>query len=142
MTEPPYISPGEMMVYVINTLGPFEIQGLAVAGPATDAQQQAGVISVVDAGLPVVERFRRVVWVRTQYRCLGGSLAKADELARRLHFFLNDLPSRTVGLMASTGEQYLIHEVTVTAGPSWHFDSPETWEALLFTESLIGLDPI
>jgi hypothetical protein len=96
---------------------------------------------MVDAGMPVVEQYRPVVWVRSQFRCLSGSLEHADRIARGLQFFLNGL-TRTLVVQPSTGETYLVHSVTVSAGPSTHYDSPETWEYLLFTESLIGTEPI
>jgi hypothetical protein len=49
---------------------------------------------------------------------------------------------RVVAYQASTGERYLVHLVNVTAGPSMHYDSPETWETLLFAELMIAATPI
>lgn len=135
------ISPAEIMQTLINDNADEFGLAPAVVGPANDTQQQAGVVQIVDAGLPQIETYRRVVWVRTQLRCLSGSLSEADVIGRRLQFFLNG-QFRTQARQPSNGQTYLIHLITVTAGPSNHYDTPETWEVLLFTETLMGLDPI
>lgn len=136
------ISPSELMADVLTRLGlPDIAPGGIVVGPANDAQQQAGVVSIVDAGLPVVEKYKPLVWVRTQLRCLSGSLADADMIAHKVQESLHGRV-RLVARMASTDQRYLVHMVSVTSGPSMHFDSAETWETLLFAEAMISTDPL
>lgn len=136
------ISPAELMETLLGPLVPSDVAPAGVVvGPANDAQQQAGVVSIVDAGMPMVERYVRVTWVRSQFRCLAGTLEQADRIARTVQGALNQT-GRTLVLQPSSGETYLIHLITVDAGPSMHFDSPETWETLLFAEVMIGTDPV
>lgn len=136
------ISPSELVADVLNRLGrPDLAPHGAVVGPADNPQQQEGVIQMVAAGLPVVERYTPVQWMRCQMRCLAGSLDHADTISQRVMNELNQ-KQRVVGRMASTDRRYLIHLMNITAGPSMHFDSAETWETLVFAEIMIGTDPI
>jgi hypothetical protein len=136
------ISPAELMADLLNRLGGDLAPSGAVVGPANDAQQQAGVLQIVDAGMPIIDQYRPVIWVRTQIRCLAGTLDEAERIARRTQLFLFGLENRTVVHQSSTEEDYLIHTLTVSAGPSMHFDTPETWETLLFIETCMGIDPL
>jgi hypothetical protein len=138
----PDLSPAELMMALINGADPSYDLPLAIVGPANDSQQQVGVISIIDAGLPVQRRDNLpIVWVRSQFRCLAGTVSDAERIGRRLASFL-DGHVRTAVIQESTEQTYLIHGTEVSAGPSMHFDTPETWEALLFTESMIGTEPI
>jgi hypothetical protein len=119
-------SPAELMLDVLTVAA---IGAEIVVGPANDAQQQSGAVSIVDAGLPITEAYLPIVWVRTQLRCLAGDLSTADVIARRVYAALNG-KVRTTATMSSTGDTYLIHLMNVTAGPTMHYDSPETWETL------------
>lgn len=142
MSDLSEISPAELVADVLNRLSePDLAPGGVVVGPATDAEQQAGVVSVMAAGLPQVERYVRVQWLRAQVRCLAPTLAEADEIAHRVNAALHGR-NRTIARMASTDRRYLIHLSNVTSGPSMHYDSPETWETLLFVEIMIGTQPI
>lgn len=136
------ISPAELAGDILRRLGP---PGLApagvVTGPANDDQQQRGVISIMQAGLPTIELYTPVQWMRCQIRCLAGTLAEADQISFGVNAFLHGR-GRTVGRMASTDHRYLVHMINVVAGPSMHYDSPETWETLLFAELMIGTDPL
>lgn len=137
------ISPAELVQDVLLRLcEPGFAPGGIVTGPATDAQQQAGVVSLTQAGLPVVERYSPIVWMRCQVRCLAPTLDLADRLGWAVQRNLEGLPNRVVARMASTDRRYLVHLSSVTAGPSEHYDSPETWEALLFAELMIGTEPL
>lgn len=136
------VSPAELVADVLNRLGrPDMATHGAVVGPANNAQQQEGVIQMVAAGLPVVERYTPVQWMRCQMRCLAGSLDHADTISQRVMNELNG-KQRVIARMASTNRRYLVHLMTVTAGPSMHFDSSETWETLVFAEIMIGTEPI
>ncbi len=135
------ISPAELIADVLKRLTLVGLEWSIVSGPATDKQQQAGVVQMVDAGLPVVELYVPTVTVRTQIRCLHGTLDIADTIARATVAALHGR-GRTVARMKSTDRRYLIHYINITSGPSMHYDSAETWETLLFAESLIGTDPL
>jgi hypothetical protein len=140
--EATVISPAELVADVLNRLSdPGLAPAGAIVGPATDAQQQAGVVSITQAGLPVVELYAPIVHMRAQVRCLAGTLDLADKLAQRVQLALHG-KNRLVGRMASTDTRYLIHSMIVNAGPSAHYDSPETWESLMFVHMIIGTEPL
>ncbi len=125
---------------VINRVGTFTAP--AIVGPASDEQQQAGVYSVMAAGLPVPDLYSPIQWSRIQIRCLGPTLDVVDTMSQDLYIFLHTLPNRTLGHMTSTDKDYLIHVMNPSAGPSQHFTTPETWEALVFVEMMIGTQPV
>lgn len=137
------ISPAELAMDVLNRLGPPDLAPYGcIVGPATDQQQQTGVISAVTAGLPVLDHYGPIQWSRVQLRCLAPTLDQVDLIAQGIYLYLHTLPNRTIGRMASTDRRYLIHAMNPTAGPSQHYDTPETWEALVFVEMMIGTEPI
>lgn len=136
------ISPAELVADVLRRLGDPDVAPAGiVVGPANDSQQQRGVVSVVSGGLPTIDKYSPVQWMRAQVRCLAGSLENADRIAQSVYRDLNG-KQRFVGRMASTDQKYLIHLCNIGSGPSMHFDSPETWETLLFAELMIGTAPI
>lgn len=138
------ISPAELVADIINRLGvPGEIPAGAVVGPANHDQQQAGVASIMAGGLPTIEKYTPLQWHRTQIRCLAPTLAEADRISQAVFRQIGgDSPVRLVAYQASTGDRYLVHLINVTAGPSMHYDSIETYETLLFAELMIGSDPV
>jgi hypothetical protein len=136
------ISPAEIVRDILVRLStPGLAPGGIFVGPANDEAQQLGCISIMAAGLPVVEKYTPVQWVRAQMRCLAGSLSEADAVAQAAQRDLHGR-SRLIARMASTDQRYLVHLINVTAGPSMHFDSAETWEVLLFAEVMVGTTPI
>jgi hypothetical protein len=146
----PPISPAELTADLIRRYGSAVTnEGYAlVVGPANDTQQQGGVISLMAAGLPVIEKYAPLQWHRTQARCIAGDLGTADIIAqlvqRDIHGVSRKLCFQTPNpaYPEDTGRWFLVHLVNVTAGPSHHYDSPETWESLLFAELMIGTDPV
>lgn len=137
------ISPAELVQDILTRLGePNYAPGGIVVGPLTDAAQQAGGVSITQAGLPNVERYVPIQWMRCQIRALAPTLDLADRLGQATQRNLHNMPNRVVARMASTDRRYLIHLSAVTAGPSQHYDSPETWESLLFAEIMIGTIPL
>lgn len=108
-----------------------------VVGAASDVQQQGGVISVVAAGLPVVEKYVPLQWMRAQIRCLGPDSDTAELLGQCVQRDIHG-EVRKLCYQKSADSWYLIHLCNVTAGPSMHFDSAETQETLLFAEVLIA----
>jgi hypothetical protein len=136
------VSPSELLKSLLDTELPTGlIPGGVTVGPPTDTQIQAGVISIMDAGQPRTESYLPVAWYRAQMRCLAPTLEHIDRIARGAWDRL-DKRNRTVVLQPSNGERYLIHLCDVGAGPSHHRDSDENYEALIFAEMLIGLDPV
>lgn len=112
-----------------------------VVGPADDDMQQGGVVSITPAGLPKPELYTPLQWMRCQIRCLAGTLDLAETIGQAVQRDLHGR-GRTRARMASTDRWYLVHLINVVAGPSAHYDSPETWETLLFAEVLIGTQPV
>jgi hypothetical protein len=136
------ISPAELVKDILDRLC---LPGIApagiIVGPATDEQQQAGVVQIMQAGLPVVELYVPVQHMRCQLRCLTGQLGQADTISFRVQSQLHQR-KRTIGRMKSTDQRFLIHLCNITSGPSMHYDSSETWETLLFAELMIGTQPL
>jgi hypothetical protein len=89
------------------------------------------------AGLPVVEEYVPIQWARVQMRCLAGTLAQADNISQAVQRDIHAKVRKFV-YMASTDSWYLLHLCKITAGPSMHFDSPETWETLVFAELMLS----
>lgn len=136
------ISPAELLRDVLTRLSDPDLAPAGViVGPATDAEQQAGVISLMDAGMPVTEFYVPTISVRTQVRCLAGTLEAADRIGRGVQRDLNGR-TRVLARMASTDKKYLIHFINMGQGPSMHLDSAETWELLMGVEMTIGTDPV
>jgi len=136
------VSPSELLKSVLDQELPSELipQGVVI-GSASDAQIQGGCISLMDAGQPQREAYLPLVSVRAQIRCLAPTLDHIDRIARGVYDRL-DQRGRVVAIQRSTDEEYLIHRINVAVGPSFHRDSEENWESLLFAELLIGLDPV
>jgi hypothetical protein len=139
MSNFPELSPAELAADLLNRWGlpPAAV----VVGPANDPKQQGGVISIMAAGLPVVEKYDDTQWLRAQFRCLHGTLADADTIAQTIQHDIHAIGRRRL-YMASTDTWYLMHLCNIIAGPSMHFDSAETWEALVFAEMKISSVPI
>ena len=136
------ISPAELLADILNRLcDPDLAPAGVVVGPADDAQQQAGVIQMVDAGMPALDLYTPTLTVNAQVRCLAGTLEVADRIVRGVQRDLKDR-CRVVARMASTDQRYLVHSINVIAGPSMHYDSAETYETLLFADLRIGTQPL
>lgn len=136
------LSPAEIGADLLIRWGDQDVAPAGVViGPTNDTQQQQGVVAFMSAGLPQVEKYASIQWMRAQVRCLAPTLAKADAIAQSVQLSIHGLVRRKAR-MASSGEWYLVHLCNVTAGPSMHFDSPETWETLLFAEMMISNDPL
>jgi hypothetical protein len=136
------ISPAEIVADMLNRYGDPEIAPAGIViGPSNHAQQQAGVVSITAAGMPVVNKYLPLQSMRAQIRCLAGTLELAEAIAQAV---LRDTNGkvRMRCRQASTDQWYLVHLSNVTAGPSMHYDSAETWETLLFAELLIGTGPV
>lgn len=134
-------SPCELLKALIEDRYPDELPGGVMVGGLTDAAQEAGGLALMDAGLGKVEPQAPLQWARIQMRFVGQTMADADALARNLRERLHS-QRRIVVMQPSNGNSYLIHSIRVTAGPSEHYDSPETREALMFAELCFGTEPV
>ena len=142
MSELGEISPAELAADLLERWGdPDAAPAGVVVGPTSDDQQQLGVVSLMGAGLPIIEKYVPIQWHRAQVRCLAPTLAHADAISQSVQRGYHGIVRRKAR-MASTGEWYLVHLCNVTAGPSMHFDGPETWECLVFVEMMIGSESL
>jgi hypothetical protein len=137
------ISPVEIAADIIRTKTSdlSMAVGGVVIGPASDEQMQAGVAQIVPAGMPVLDKYGPIQWSRIQIRCLAPTAELADRIAQAIYADNHSRP-RTLGYQASVDKNFLVHLFNITAGPSMHYDSPETWETLLFAEVMIGTAPL
>lgn len=143
MPTPEYeISPAELTADLLRRkLSTALVPGGVIVGPANDDQQQAGCVQLAIAGRPKLEKYAPLIWVRAQLRCVSETLEHAERICMASDVALTRV-TREEAQMDSTGDRYLVHLANVTAGGSMHYDSPETWEELLFAELLVGTDPI
>lgn len=110
-------------------------------GPTTHAEQQAGVVSVTPAGSTKINPHMPMRWARVQLRGIHHQIAQAEMIGEHV-FQLLHTRHRELVTQPSSGNTYLVHNTQVIAGPSIHYDTPETWESLLFAEITVGTQPI
>ena len=130
-----------MKKYVDDNLHEDLCPGGVFVGPATDEGQKAGCISITEAGNTERELYLPIINGRVQLRGLHPHLEHAERIGRALYALLNNV-NRTAVLQPSTNERFLVHSMSVSAGPSNHFDSSETWESLIFISMKVGTQPI
>ena len=136
------VSPAELcMIFLNERLDRAIVAGGAVVGPASDAEQQAGCVQITDAGSSRPERYVPLYWSRVQLRCVAATEEQADRIAYHLVSLLRD-QGRQVIVAHSTGVAWLVHAINLVAGPSQHYDGPESREDLVFAELVVGLDPV
>lgn len=111
-------------------------------GPLNDAQQDAGGISIVDAGQGNAEVYLPLIRPRFQMRCVAPTLARCEEIGWHVAFTLHNLPPRIVAPQASSADLYLVHVVAVSSGPSAHRDTEGTWEYLVHADTMMGTEPV
>lgn len=135
------ISPAEIFQSVLYNITDRAVVPHVVVGPASHDQQQAGVLSVMDAGAEAVEHYLPLVRPRFQIRCIAPTLERCEAIGRHTEQMLAGINTRVVGGQ-SDGDFYLVHSVTVSSAPSAHRDSDGTWEYLLFAGTMMGTSPI
>jgi len=136
------VDPVELfMAYLDTNLAPEDAPSGTVIGPATDTQQMGGVVQLMAAGMPQLERYTPTLWQRVQIRCVAKTLEEAQHIALRVLATARGR-NRVVVTQPSDGHEYLIHSMELTAGPSGHFDTPKTFEALIFAEIMVGTQPV
>lgn len=130
------------MIVLLNEVDTRLVKGQppVVVGPATNEQQQAGVISVTDSGPLRSERYIPVVYPRLQIRCMAHDVSVSDRIGWHVYDILHNRHRQVV--TDSTDMSWLVHRTEVLSGPSLHYDSQATWEQLLFVETMIGREPV
>ena len=118
-----------------------EIPGGVVVGPLNHEQQQLGGVALALAGRPRVHE-AAVINARMSVRCVGPTLDVADRIAFVIDAAAQMLLFHRELAHQFNGMEYLVHFANVTAGPSHHRDSNATWEALMFVEMMMSLDPV
>ena len=135
-------SPVEVFADVIRSLTDRDIVKHVVVGPANHVEQQEGVISILDAGVGRQELYLPLVYPRMQLRCIAPSMEECERIGRHVGFAFNDFPGRMIGHQDSDGNDYLVHTLTASGGPSAHRDTDNTWEYLMFAETMMGTIPV
>ena len=135
-------SPVEVIADVLTSITSRDAVKHIIVGPASHEQQQDGVVSLMDAGKGREELYVPLVRPRIQMRVIAPSLAECETIAQHIATAITNVNQRMVGHQASTGENYLVHTIVGSGGPSAHRDTEETWEYLLFAEALMGTVPI
>lgn len=135
------ISPAELMMSLVRSRTSEDIVPNIAVGPLSEEAKREGGVSIVTAGNAAEESTDLVIRPRIQLRCVSGSLATAEQMARHVTLQIHGL-GRTVVQQPSSGDEYLIHWVRVTGGPSDHFDTAESFEGLMFADTMIGTTPI
>lgn len=137
------ISPSELLKVIMDDELDPEIVPNVVVGGADNDQQDAGVVSLMDAGTQKPELYTKLLWVRSQIRCLHPDLATVDVIGRHVYDVLQEYgKKRHVVGQPSTGNLYLVNGIYVSTGPSMHKDSQETTEDLLFASVCVHSDPV
>lgn len=134
------VSPSEVMSLILNDLMDTDIvPSGAVVGGADDTQQQAGVVSLMDAGDHNITE-DSTLWKRIQIRCMGKDLWAAEQIGRHV----DDLLEYQDRLLVKDSENrtWLVRQVRMVVGMSQHFDSSETEEALGYAVIAIARDPV
>ena len=115
--------------------------GGVLVGPPEHDEQQAGCVSLMEAGQPREEPDLPLMWLRLSARCLAPSLKQSSDIGTALYGAVHGL-IRQVVRQLSDGHSYLLHCMFVNGGPSSHRDSDVTWETLVFIEALAGTEAI
>lgn len=117
------------------------VPGGVWTGGAEDFAQQAGAIALMPGGLTQIDRYTPVQWTRIQVRCLAHEVASSTRIAQHVKDLFH-VRHRELVTQVSTGNAYLIHRTALIAGPTGHWDTPSTWENLMFFEVMVGTQPV
>lgn len=135
-------SPAEVFMDIVRRFTDPTIARHVVFGPLSHEQQAEGGVGIMDAGQWREDTSGLLVYPRMQLRCIASTLDLCERLGRHVGFALDAMPGRVVATQVSTGNQYLVHSVTINSGPSAHQDTEQTWEYLVFAHAVIGLTPV
>lgn len=134
--------PSELLkVFLEENVLESEVPGGVFVGAAPDGAQQAGCVSLADAGSSREEEENvRLLWKRIQVRCMGPTLWEAERVGKHVFDLLRG--QRWLVIEDSNGNRWLVHSISVSASPSQHLDSAETQEVLGFVSVTLGADPV
>lgn len=136
------ISPAEIFKNVLLEYTDREIVPHVVVGGLSKQEQDAGGVAIMDAGSGEKDLNLPLIRPRMQLRCIAPSLAEVEVITRHVGITLDNIPVRILGHQDSTNEDYLVYYITVSGGPSSHWDSEETWEGLLFADTMMSTIPV
>lgn len=136
------ISPAELFRNVVLEYTSRSIVPNVVVGGLSHLEQTNGGVAIMDAGQGEVEMYLPLIRPRLQLRCVAPTLAQVDVITRHVGLALNAIPPRITARQDSTDEEYLVHYIFVSGGPSAHWDSEETWEGLLFVDTMMSTVPV
>lgn len=136
------ISPAELFADVLSRFTSRDIVPHIVVGGLSQTQQNEGGVAIMDAGAGKTELYSPLLRPRMQLRCIAPTLAEVDVITRHVGLSLDAMPARVTAHQASTDEDYLLYFVNVSGGPSSHWDTEETWEGLLFADTMISTVPV
>ena len=136
------VSPMELFkVLCERDADPRIVSGGFWSGGAEQNAQQLGAVALMPAGLVQIDRYAPVQWERVQARCMAHTLAHSTRIAQHMKDLFH-VRHRELVTQHSSGNTYLIHRTALIAGPSAHWDSPATWENLMFFEVMVGTQPV
>jgi hypothetical protein len=135
------ISPAEVFMVALRGLVDSTTVPHVVVGPLSFLQQQAGGVSLMDSG-EVRSETLPLVRPRLQVRCIAPTLGQCEVIGRTVELAIQTQSGRQIITQPSTGEQFLLHTMTVNGAPSAHRDTDSTWEYLLFAEAMMGTIPV
>jgi hypothetical protein len=128
-------------VFIEDNTDETSVPGGVYVGAAPDDAQQQGCVSLADAGSSKPEdEGVRLLWKRVQVRAMGPTLWEAERVGKYVFDLLRS--QRWLTITDSNGHTWMVHGIYITASPSQHMDSPETWEVLGFINITIGADPV
>lgn len=133
------VSPAELMMHLVLDRTSRDIVPHATVGPMNEEQLREGGVQISTAGATRPESVG-LIYPRIQIRCIASELADAERMARYVYESLHG--THRAAVTQDSGDTWLIHGVQITGGPSDHFDTSETWEGLMFADTMIGTVPV
>lgn len=124
-----------------DTLKDVAPGGVTVGAPEQD-KQQLGAVAVAPAGQSRNEKYLPLVRQLIGVRCIATSEVVAERMAGEVKRLLHEVRRRVIA-QPSTDQQYLIHWITVTGGPSLVAGVTEDFkEVSLIIEVMVGTEPV
>lgn len=136
------VSPVELVYQTLKaTFAEEDLPGGVFVGPAPETALEAGCLVLSDLGIPQPERYAPVVRARVQVRCEASSVDQAERIAGAVQAEVKPAQRRVVD--QANGERYLVHAMTVVAGPTLTLgDAEESWAKVLQIEVLASTEEV
>lgn len=136
------VSPIELFqVLMQRDLEPSLVPGGVFVGGAPNDVQQLGCIALMDSGNTQIMPHVPLQFTRIQARCMAHTVSAVNLIAQHAKQ-LFEARTRELVTQPSTGNVYLVQRIVLIAGPTGHWDSPATWEELMFFEVTVGTQPV